>query len=229
MKKAELTPKSVSEILKKNQGLCLSRINRYFGPFKTSTNKKTKDGWTGSFFEKYSEKSDQECFEGGYDFPMIATISLRFREQEAITVIIGKMKEEGWSYDGFIPGPEYTTKSKSRSYNLLGTNYITGKVEKDQWFLMIFSNENAQRIPDGLRNLQLSGTADAFFKANKPVYLASRIRVYPSGESSDVVVDPLVSIRQEGRELGARLKSGEITKKEFEHEKEMILRKHGFK
>ena len=160
---------------------------------------------------------------------MIATISLRFREQEAITLIIGKMKEEGWSYDGFIPGPEYTTKSNSAAYNFLGTNYITGNVEKDQWFLMIFSNENAQRIPDVLRNLQLSGKADAFFKANKPVYLASRIRVYPSGESSDVVVDPLVSIRQEGRELGERLKSGEITKKEFEHGKEMILRKHGLK
>jgi len=93
---------------------------------------------------------------------------------------------------------------------------------------LIFSNESAQRIPDDLRNLQLGGKADAFFKANRPVYLASRIRVYPNGEGSDVVVDPLVSIRQEGRELGARLKSGEITKKEFENEKKMILRKYGY-
>lgn len=76
MKKPELTPKSVSEILKKNQGLCLSRINRYFGPFKTRTNKKTKDGWTGSFFEKYSEKSDQECFDGN-DVSAAICLSIR--------------------------------------------------------------------------------------------------------------------------------------------------------
>lgn len=78
MKEPSLTPKSVSEILKheRNQELCLSRINRYFGPFETrkfskSTYEKLHkpeelrpQGSTGSFFEKYSEKSDQECFDG---------------------------------------------------------------------------------------------------------------------------------------------------------------------
>lgn len=76
MKKPELTPKSVSEILKKNQGLCLNRINRYFGPFETrrfskSTYEKLHkpeelrpQGSTGSFFEKYSKKSDPESFDG---------------------------------------------------------------------------------------------------------------------------------------------------------------------
>jgi len=174
---------------------------------------------------------------------MIATISLRFREQDAITVIMGRFKEEGWTYDGFIPGPEYTIKAENSSFAIGSQIFQIGNIEKDQWFLLIFSNESAQRIPDDLRNIQLGGKADAFFKANRPVYLASRIRVYPNGEGSDVVIDPLVSIRQEGRELsvrlkrasirqegrelGERLKSGEITKEEFEHEKKMILKKYG--
>ena len=159
---------------------------------------------------------------------MIATISLRFREQDAITAIMGRFKEEGWTYDGFIPGPEYTIKAQNSSFAVGSQIFQIGNSEKDQWFLLIFSNESAQRIPDDLRNLQLGGKADAFFKANRPVYLASRIRVYPNGEGSDVFIDPLVRIRQEGRELGARLKNGEITKKEFENEKKMILRKYGY-
>jgi hypothetical protein len=126
------------------------------------------------------------------------------------------------------PGPEYTIKAQNSSFAIGSQIFQIGNSEKDQWFLLIFSNESAQRIPDDLRNLQLGGKADAFFKANRPVYLASRIRVYPNGEGSDVVIDPLVSIRQEGRELGERLKSGEITKKEFEHEKKMILKKYGY-
>ena len=72
----KLTPKSVSEILKKNQGLCLNRINRYFGPFETRRFSKSTyekrykpeelrpQGSTGSFFEEYSKKSDPESFDG---------------------------------------------------------------------------------------------------------------------------------------------------------------------
>lgn len=66
MKEHKLNPKNVSEILKNknNHNLCIERINKYFGPFKTRTDSKTKDGWTGSFFEKYSENADQEYFDG---------------------------------------------------------------------------------------------------------------------------------------------------------------------
>jgi len=76
MKQPELTPKSVSEILKKNQELCLNRINRYFGPFETRRFSKSTymklhkpqeirpQGSTGSAFEKYSKKSDPESFDG---------------------------------------------------------------------------------------------------------------------------------------------------------------------
>lgn len=66
---------------------------------------------------------------------MIATVSLRFREQKAITTVLARFAQEGWKYDGFIPGPEYTTKSSQQSANVLGTNYVVGSVEKDQWFL----------------------------------------------------------------------------------------------
>ena len=77
MKMIELDRKSVASILKNNQELCIDRINRYFGPFETrivtkSTYEKQvnagerlePEGFTGSFFEKYSEKSDQKCFDG---------------------------------------------------------------------------------------------------------------------------------------------------------------------
>jgi hypothetical protein len=110
---------------------------------------------------------------------MIATISLRFREQKAITTILGRFTEEGWLYDGFIPGPEYTTKSAQQSANVLGTNYVVGSVEKDQWFLLIFKSETAISIPEGIADIQVSGKKDAFFKANQPVYLESRIRTFP--------------------------------------------------
>ena len=73
---SKLDPRAVESILKDNHDLCVDRINRYFGPFKTRTNKKTRDGWTGSFFEKYSEKSDRECFDGN---DVSAAISLSIR------------------------------------------------------------------------------------------------------------------------------------------------------
>ena len=76
MNMIKLDPKTVESILKANRKLCVDRINRYFGPFETRTNKKTGDGWTGSFFEKYSEKSDRECFDGN---DVSAAISLSIR------------------------------------------------------------------------------------------------------------------------------------------------------
>jgi hypothetical protein len=88
MNTIELTPKNVSEILKNNRTLCITRINRYFGPFETrrfskSTYEKLKKpgeprpkGSTGSYFEKYSEKSDRECFDGN---DVSAAISLSIR------------------------------------------------------------------------------------------------------------------------------------------------------
>lgn len=88
MKKVELTPKSVSEILKINHGLCLSRVNRYFGSFKTRTDNKSKDGWTGSFFEKYSKKSNPKYFDGN---DVSAAISLSIRgERDWVTSLLNE-------------------------------------------------------------------------------------------------------------------------------------------
>jgi len=50
MKEPNLTPESVSEILKSDHTSCVRSINQYFGPFETRTDSKTKDGWTGSLF-----------------------------------------------------------------------------------------------------------------------------------------------------------------------------------
>ena len=68
----ELSPEFVGSILQKNEELCVERISRYFGRFesrlmtKAAAKKKDVDliGFTGSFFEKYSEKSDPNCFDG---------------------------------------------------------------------------------------------------------------------------------------------------------------------
>ena len=69
----ELNPKVVGTILENNQKLCVKRIKQYFGPFESRTMKKDayfkkyereQTGFTGSFFEKYSEKSDRYCFDG---------------------------------------------------------------------------------------------------------------------------------------------------------------------
>ena len=78
MTEHKLTPKNVSEILenKNNHNLCIERINKYFGPFKTRTDSKTKDGWTGSFFEKYSRKSDLKSFDGN-DVSAAICLSIR--------------------------------------------------------------------------------------------------------------------------------------------------------
>ncbi len=78
MTEHKLTPKNVSEILKNknNHNLCIERINKYFGPFKTRTDSKTKDGWTGSFFEKYSKKSDLKSFDGN-DVSAAICLSIR--------------------------------------------------------------------------------------------------------------------------------------------------------
>lgn len=112
---------------------------------------------------------------------MIATISLRFREQHFITEILGRFAEEGWKYDGFIPGPEYTNKSSHNSMQLFGTNYVFGSVERDKWFLLIFRSDDAISVPEGLADIQISEKVEPFFKANTPVYLRSRISVYPGG------------------------------------------------
>ena len=84
----ELTPEAIKTILKNNQELCVNRINMYFGPFETrryseSTYKKRykpeehrPKGSTGSFFEKYSEKSDRECFDGN-DVSAAICLSIR--------------------------------------------------------------------------------------------------------------------------------------------------------
>lgn len=117
---------------------------------------------------------------------MIATVSLRFREQHAVTTILGRFAEEGWKYDGFIPGPEYTTKSSHSQVQVMSMNYVVGSVEKDQWFLLIFRSDDAISIPEGLADIQISGRKDAFFRANKPVYVKNRISVYPA---TDVIAE----------------------------------------
>ena len=69
----ELNPKVVGTILGINKELCVKRIKQYFCPFESRTMKKDnyfkkygkeQIGFTGSFFEEYSEKSNQNCFDG---------------------------------------------------------------------------------------------------------------------------------------------------------------------
>ena len=69
----ELNPNVVRAILENNHQLCVKRIKHYFGHFESRTMKKStylkrygkaQIGFTGSFFEKYSEQSDRSSFDG---------------------------------------------------------------------------------------------------------------------------------------------------------------------
>ena len=69
----ELSPDFVASILEGNQKLCRERISRYFVPFESRTltksayfkkHHKHQIGFTGSFFERYIEKSDRHHFDG---------------------------------------------------------------------------------------------------------------------------------------------------------------------
>ncbi len=113
---------------------------------------------------------------------MIATVSMRFREQQLTTTVLGAFLDAGWTYNGYLPGPEYTTKTSAQTTQLGNMSYTAGMVEKDQWYLMMFSSDTATEIPEGLGEIQISGKKDAFFKWNRPVFLGSRISTYPVSE-----------------------------------------------
>lgn len=113
---------------------------------------------------------------------MIATVSLRFREQQLTTTILGRFLDAGWSYDGYLPGPEYTINSSAHTSQLGNFSYTAGTVDRDKWYLLVFSSDTASDIPEELEGIQLSGKKDAFFKWNRPVFLGSRISTYPINE-----------------------------------------------
>ncbi len=110
---------------------------------------------------------------------MFASVSLRFREQDLITLVMSKFLDSGWSYEGFIPGPEYTLKSQSSSFAIGNQAFQLGNIEKDMWFLLTFSSPTATEIPAGLDEIQIGGKKDAFFKANQPAFLSGRITTFP--------------------------------------------------
>ena len=110
---------------------------------------------------------------------MFASVSLRFREQDLITQVMSEFLDSGWSYQGFIPGPEYTTKSQNASFAVGNQAFALGNIEKDKWFLLTFTSQTATDIPAGLRNIRISGKKDAFFKANRPAFLSGRINTFP--------------------------------------------------
>lgn len=114
-----------------------------------------------------------------YGLVMFATVSLRFREQDLITLVMGKFLDSGWSYQGFIPGPEYTAKSHSSTVAIGNQGFHFVGEEKDIWFLLSFLSPTATEIPAGLDEIQISGKKDAFFKANQPVFLSGRIATFP--------------------------------------------------
>lgn len=113
---------------------------------------------------------------------MIVTIALRFREQQVIAAVFDLLGGEGWTYKGFIPGPEYTTKSATNALNIGGMTYAMGAVEKDQWFMLVFESSTVSKLPEAFRDIKIGGKEGAFFKSNRAVYLSDRIAV-SSGET----------------------------------------------
>lgn len=81
----ELSPDFVASILEGNQKLCRERISRYFVPFESRTltksayfkkHHKHQIGFTGSFFERYIEKSDRHHFDGN-DVSAVISLSIQ--------------------------------------------------------------------------------------------------------------------------------------------------------
>lgn len=114
-----------------------------------------------------------------YPEPMFVTIALRFREQQIISTVMNRFLSEGWNFRGYLPGPEYTTKAVSNALSFGSSTYVMGAVEKDQWFMLLFDRLDADSIPDGIAEIKISGKEGAFFKANRPVFLGSRINMDP--------------------------------------------------
>lgn len=110
---------------------------------------------------------------------MFVTITLRFREQQIISTVMNRFLSDGWNFKGFVPGPEYTTKAISNALSFGNTTYAMGAVEKDQWFMLFFNHPDAKAIPTGVSDIKIGGKEGAFFKANRPVYLGSRITTDP--------------------------------------------------
>ena len=115
---------------------------------------------------------------------MFVSVSLRFREQELITLVMSKFLDSGWSYQGYIPGPEYTIKSQNSSFAVGNQAFQIGSIEKDKWFLLTFASQTATEIPAGLNEIQIGGKKDAFFKANRPAFLSGRITTFPQKNNS---------------------------------------------
>ena len=125
-----------------------------------------------------------------YGLVMFATVSLRFREQDLITLVMGKFLDSGWSYQGYVPGPEFTIKSQNSSFAVGNQAFQIGFIEKDKWFLLTFASQTATEIPEGLKEIQIGGKKDAFFKANRPAYLSGRITTFPKMQPEiPVVID----------------------------------------
>ncbi len=110
---------------------------------------------------------------------MFVTITLRFREQQIISTVMNRFLSDGWNFKGFVPGPEYTTKAISNALSFGNTTYAMGAVEKDQWFMLFFDHPAAESIPHGVCDIKIGGKEGAFFRANRPVYLGSRITTDP--------------------------------------------------
>jgi len=115
---------------------------------------------------------------------MIASVSLRFREQDLITLVMSEFLDSGWSYQGYIPGPEYTIKAQNSSFAVGNQAFQIGSIEKDRWFLLTFVSQTATEIPAGLNEIQIGGKKDAFFKANRPAFLSGRITTFPKRNDS---------------------------------------------
>ena len=81
---------------------------------------------------------------------MHALVRLRYREQNLLAYCHYKFKESGWTYEGFLPGPEFVVKETSNSFTVMGDTRIFRRVEKDRWLDLMFFSENADGLPNGL-------------------------------------------------------------------------------
>jgi hypothetical protein len=109
---------------------------------------------------------------------MQLVITLRHKEQTAIAFLLETLRLAGWTYDGFIPGIEFTNGAARTSLNSSFSQFSFIHVDKDQWFSLLF-HSNQDSVPAAVLDYVIDEKRFLLSKRRVPVPLATRIATYP--------------------------------------------------
>lgn len=109
---------------------------------------------------------------------MQLVVTLRHKEQTAIAFLLETLRSRGWTYDGFIPGIEFTHASSRVTLNASTSPFSFVHVDKDQWFSLLFHSDH-ESVPAEVLEYVIDEKRFLLSRRRVPVPLASRIATYP--------------------------------------------------